>query len=258
MLIVTLDTASLLDDAVLATILPFVSAYLVMNADNGFAMLYKSDFLCSTTVGQPNSLETVSVVRQKIESSVRLHRASVPSHVLEEICLSSSSSHEGSAISASLSSALCYINHCKRMYPRLQGRILCVASPVDVASHNIPLMNCVFSCQKLDVPIDAYVIGTAGSQHESVFLQQASSITQGVYLRYKGDTRMMLPEWMSVLLSSSSTRKHIFVPHAGNVDFRATCFCHQRSIETGYVCSVCLSIWCEKVASCPTCGEVFP
>ena len=41
------------------------------------------------------------------------------------------------------------------------------------------------------------------------------------------------------------------------MDFRASCFCHKRSIDQGFVCSVCLSIFCEKCEKCSTCHTTF-
>ena len=40
------------------------------------------------------------------------------------------------------------------------------------------------------------------------------------------------------------------------VDFRAACFCHRKVVDVGYVCSICLSIFCEppEGAICFTCG----
>jgi transcription initiation factor TFIIH subunit 3 len=40
------------------------------------------------------------------------------------------------------------------------------------------------------------------------------------------------------------------------VDFRAACFCHRNVVDTGFVCSVCLSIFCEVPddGECLTCG----
>ena len=37
------------------------------------------------------------------------------------------------------------------------------------------------------------------------------------------------------------------------VDFRASCFCHKRQIEEAYMCSVCLSVFCEPLDRCSTC-----
>lgn len=47
-------------------------------------------------------------------------------------------------------------------------------------------------------------------------------------------------------------------PMQSHVDFRAACFCHKKVIDIGYVCSVCLSIFCEKIPECTTCGSAFP
>lgn len=45
-------------------------------------------------------------------------------------------------------------------------------------------------------------------------------------------------------------------PGQGNVDFRASCFCHRKVVDVGFVCSVCLSIFCEppEGGECLTCG----
>ena len=35
------------------------------------------------------------------------------------------------------------------------------------------------------------------------------------------------------------------VPQKVKSDYRATCFCHQRVVDVGYVCPVCLAIFCQ-------------
>lgn len=65
---------------------------------------------------------------------------------------------------------------------------------------------------------------------------------------------LLMPSASSTLLPSQS----ILVPPAPDaVDFRAACFCHRRVVDTAFVCSVCLSIFCEipPNADCPTCGS---
>ena len=44
-----------------------------------------------------------------------------------------------------------------------------------------------------------------------------------------------------VFLPDVSSREHLALPLALQVDYRAACFCHQRLVEMGFVCSVCLS-----------------
>ena len=34
------------------------------------------------------------------------------------------------------------------------------------------------------------------------------------------------------------SRQSLTLPHAADVDFRASCFCHKRLIDLGFVCSV--------------------
>lgn len=46
-------------------------------------------------------------------------------------------------------------------------------------------------------------------------------------------------------LADAQARLALVNPTQDTVDFRAACFCHRRVIDTGFVCSVCLSIFCE-------------
>ncbi|KAK4595499.1 hypothetical protein RGQ29_013821 [Quercus rubra] len=38
---------------------------------------------------------------------------------------------------------------------------------------------------------------------------------------------------------------------------RLRCFCHKKTIDMGYICSVCLSIFCKHHKKCSTCGLAF-
>jgi transcription initiation factor TFIIH subunit 3 len=58
--------------------------------------------------------------------------------------------------------------------------------------------------------------------------------------------------------ADAASREFLRLPRPAGVDFRASCFCHKRPTALGFVCSVCLSIFCEKVPSCSTCGAAFP
>lgn len=56
--------------------------------------------------------------------------------------------------------------------------------------------------------------------------------------------------------SNASVADLLVTPSADSVDFRAACFCHRNVIDTGFVCSICLSIFCEvpEGGECLTCG----
>ena len=47
------------------------------------------------------------------------------------------------------------------------------------------------------------------------------------------------------------------LPEPPVVDYRAACFCHRQLVSVGFVCSVCLSIFCKFAPICSTCHTVF-
>lgn len=58
----------------------------------------------------------------------------------------------------------------------------------------------------------------------------------------------------------TTTRAYLNVYQPTGVDYRASCFCHKRVIDTGFICSVCLSIFCKdnmRLPACPTCKSTF-
>lgn len=161
---------------------------------------------------------------------------------------------------------------------RLQSRILLInASPTtDLAHQYIPIMNAIFACQRLSIPIDILSIplpttntNTATpsqTENSTVFLQQASDATSGIFLPFTlphplqpnriSTSTALLTHLLGPLLPSPQTRTHLTSPTQINIDFRAACFCHRRVIDLGYVCSICLSIFCEPPPEneCLTCG----
>jgi len=94
------------------------------------------------------------------------------------------------------------------------------------------------------------------SQQDSSFLQQASHLTGGIYLKPQ-HIGGLLQYLLGSFLADQNIRKFLNLPTLTRVDYRASCFCHKRAIDMGYVCSVCLSIFCTFKAVCSTCGEKF-
>lgn len=158
----------------------------------------------------------------------------------------------------------------------LRSRILLIsASPsTDLAHQYIPIMNAIFACQRLSIPIDILQlpIRTLSSSSDStVFLQQAADATHGIFIPAqlaptnndsndvlkKTASQAFLTYLLTAFLPDPTTRhKHLVLPTRIDVDFRAACFCHRRIVSTGFVCSICLSIFCEVPpnAECLTCG----
>ncbi|KAL3689497.1 hypothetical protein R1sor_015806 [Riccia sorocarpa] len=163
-----------------------------------------------------------------------------------------------SLLSGSLSMALCYIQKVLRgAPPHPRPRILCLqgspdAPPQYVTLPYIAIMNAIFSAQRSLVPIDACLVG----DQPSAFLQQATHITGGIY--QKPSTPEGLFEYLAMVFATDLySRKFLQLPGASGVDFRASCFCHKKSIDMGFVCSVCLSIFCKGQRTCTTCNANF-
>ncbi|KAI9862116.1 MAG: RNA polymerase II transcription factor B subunit 4 [Trichoglossum hirsutum] len=119
--------------------------------------------------------------------------------------------------------------------PGMQSRILVLSVSGDLAFQYIPIMNCIFAAQRKKIPIDICKI--AG---DTVFLQQASDATRGVYMHLE-DPRGLLQYLMLAFLPDQTSRRYLTMPSQVNVDFRAACFCHKLVVDTGFVCSICLS-----------------
>ncbi len=132
----------------------------------------------------------------------------------------------------------------------LMSRILVLSVSGDLAYQYIPIMNSVFASQRLWIPID--ILKLAG---DTVFLQQASDATKGTYMQVK-DPRGLLQYLMIAFLPDQASRRSLVRPSMDVVDFRSACFCHQKVVEMGFVCSICLSIFCSppEGAVCLICG----
>ncbi|KAF2276216.1 RNA polymerase II transcription factor B subunit 4 [Westerdykella ornata] len=134
----------------------------------------------------------------------------------------------------------------------LTSRILIISVSGDLANQYIPVMNSIFAAQRKRIPID--ILKLAG---DTVLLQQASDATGGVYMKPERPEGL-LQYLMMAFLPDAVARRSLVMPSAGGVDFRAACFCHRKVVDIGYVCSVCLSIFCEPNLPgnlCLTCGS---
>jgi len=114
-------------------------------------------------------------------------------------------------------------------------------------------MNAIFAAQRRHIPID--VLKLSGS---TGFLQQASDATGGAYLDMSRNAQRaaMLQALLQAYVADATARRALVTAGAADVDFRAACFCHQRVVDLGFVCSVCLSIFCEPLPDgvCLTCA----
>ena len=175
----------------------------------------------------------------------------------------------------------------------LHARILILSVSDSSPAQYIPTMNAVFAAAHARIPID-----TLALRGSATFLEQASFITRGTFIRAaeprgllqylmfgfgsgaapsnpaggagsgKGPVQSKSASAGAAAGASGSARGKgklglgasvadlLVAPSAEGVDFRAACFCHRNVVDTGFVCSVCLSIFCEVPdgGECLTCG----
>ncbi|KAF5284301.1 hypothetical protein FQA39_LY04594 [Lamprigera yunnana] len=159
-----------------------------------------------------------------------------------------------SLLAGALSMALCYIHRIQRTKPagcRLNNRILVVTGSGDSAFQYMSYMNVFFTAQKHNIVIDVCAL----DQHLSL-LQQGCDITGGLYLKIP-QLQGLLQYLLWVFLPEPPIRPKLVLPPPVKVDYRAACFCHQEMVDVGFVCSVCLSIFCKFSPICTTCHTVF-
>ncbi|XP_017269101.1 general transcription factor IIH subunit 3 [Kryptolebias marmoratus] len=157
-------------------------------------------------------------------------------------------------LAGSLAKALCYINRVSKeleVGQDIKSRILVIKAADDCALQYMNFMNVIFAAQKQNILIDACVLDS-----DSGLLQQACDITGGLYLKIP--QKVALAQYLLwVFLPDSDQRSQLVLPPPAHVDYRAACFCHRNLIEIGYVCSVCLSIFCNFSPICTTCETAF-
>lgn len=154
-----------------------------------------------------------------------------------------------------ISTALGAINkyQVSETHSNMRARILVVSVSGDTTIPYIPMMNTIFAAQKMKVSMDVCKFGT-----KSIFLQQASDATQGVYVEVR-NAEGLIQYFTSAMFIDPSLRDVVVLPTNSDIDFRASCFVTNKVIDVGYVCSVCLCIlsMIPDDDQCPTCRSAF-
>lgn len=158
-----------------------------------------------------------------------------------------------SLLAGGLTKALCYIHNFNKnvIGPKTVSRILVVKGSPDASMHYMSIMNCIFASQKQGVVIDCCALIS-----NSGFMQQACDITGGTYFTAE-DLAGLLEYLLWMFLPEPDLRSKLNLPASVQIDYRAACFCHKRLLDIGFVCSICLSIYCQFVPKCATCQTKF-
>eukprot|EP00890_Picochlorum_soloecismus_P001811 jgi/Picsp_1/2630/NSC_00860-R1_general transcription factor iih subunit 3-like len=132
------------------------------------------------------------------------------------------------------------------------SRILSIVTSRDDTSHYLSFMNAVFGAQRENVTIDACIM----TKNDSSLFQQGCLLSKGFYFKPRM-LDMLLQYLLTAYVAEPSSRGRLRYPARKGVDFRASCFCHKKPLDIGFVCSVCLSVFCQEYEACLTCGSEF-
>uniref|UniRef100_A0A0K8R6R2 General transcription factor IIH subunit 3 n=1 Tax=Ixodes ricinus TaxID=34613 RepID=A0A0K8R6R2_IXORI len=233
----------------------FCNSHLMLNPCNKLAIIashsHRSTFIYPKP--QESSSDTYSVDGQyELFTEVT---GAIKDGVKELVLSDDSESAAGeSLLTGGLSLALCYINRIEKessSQNKIASRILVLSASGESASQYLNFMNVFFTAQKKNVIIDACVL-----EKDSGLLQQGCDITGGKYMKVPNHAGL-LQYLLWVFLPDKTSRNYMVFPPPVHVDYRAACFCHRNLIEIGYVCSVCLSIFCAFSPICSTCQTAF-
>jgi len=191
-----------------------------------------------------NSVETL--LKGELKNLIAADREQVTDYMEEQ--------PSDSLLAGAMCMALCYIHRLEKECPigeTLTSRILILKGSADCPAQYMNFMNAVFTAQKQNIVIDACILDS-----DSGLLQQACDITGGTYLNIP-QSQGLLEYLLWIYLPDPSARTKMALPPRAQVDYRAACFCHRMLIDVGYVCSVCLSIYCHFSPICSTCQTTF-
>ena len=187
----------------------------------------------------------------------RLESTRTAQSVVESICGALAKQHheaslallQVSGMASALSMALCYVNRLKKSKPLLSPRILFISRTGDDSTSYVSAMNVLFALQKQSIILDTLAIASSSS-----YLNQGASLTDGLYVESDQNFSAHL---LGQFTAHPSTRSALSRPPQKLVDTRASCFCHGEPVDQGFVCSICLAIYCAFLPVCGICSSKF-
>ncbi|RNA32317.1 general transcription factor IIH subunit 3 [Brachionus plicatilis] len=250
----------------LSGVMGFINAYKTMNQNNSVCLIAahntRAEYLypAKSKLADNNQTpweryEQISDIYESVKEGLKnlsqqhLENLSDAKEVKNKDNLSNDS-----MISSAMGLGLCFINRIQRKYifaESVKYRFVVIKASDDSSNQYMSFMNMIFSAEKSNIIIDSCAL-----LHDSSLLQQASNLTNGVYFRVP-QLNGLLSYLLWLYLPDEQTRNMLVYPPKTDVDYRAACFCHHKLIDVGYVCSVCLSVFCTFTPICTTCNCNF-
>ncbi|XP_075266208.1 general transcription factor IIH subunit 3-like isoform X2 [Convolutriloba macropyga] len=160
---------------------------------------------------------------------------------------------ERSGFVPALIKSLCMANKILKSDPDVKIRFLILKVSPILSAEYLPLMNCLFACQKEKLIVDVFSLC-----FYTTSLQQMSALSNGTFFKCPEDANKIL-HFLSAhfLMSAEFREKKLIKPSSQLLDYKASCFCHRRLVDVGWICSVCLSVFCAFTPICITCSSIF-
>jgi len=245
----------------LDSLLVFCNSYLMLSHTNKIAFIAYNSHGCKFIYPTKNTGTAADSTEAPVGDG-KFDMFSTFNDVVQEqvkaMIADSSSNHtlppkSPSLLAGALSKGLCYIHNIDRdaIGQKTHSRILIMKCSPDGSLHYMSVMNSIFAAQKENITIDGCDV-----EGKSGFLQQASSITGGTYFVVE-NLSGLLEYLLWMFLPDPELRGKMNLPRSEDIDYRAVCFCHKRFVDVGFICSVCLSIYCKFVPKCQTCQTRF-
>eukprot|EP00047_Mylnosiga_fluctuans_P012073 m.24362 g.24362 ORF g.24362 m.24362 type:complete len:285 (+) comp4000_c0_seq2:1-855(+) len=166
------------------------------------------------------------------------------------------------ALGGALGKALCYINRVRQTcirdkVPAPSGRVLVISAAPPPPTQYMAVMNAIFAAQKHSIPIDSCVLGGAPA-----LLQQAAALTAGNYVDVGPASKVPIADGLievllTCFLTDPEDRSTFTRPVMKQVDYQTSCTCHGTALNVGFVCSVCLTVYCKFQWECDNCKSSF-
>jgi hypothetical protein len=156
-----------------------------------------------------------------------------------------------SPVAQAISRGLCFIK--KR---GSEGHIVvfdCSQDPTDFSAQTVALSNCAWACGSL---AKTSVVALGSSKPSSALLGLVSR-TCGIFIPHQFTlTAGGLSEALLFHLVAPMTYNLKVRPQETSQEMNASCVCHNKVVDKGYICSICLSIHCSDAAGiCSVCGS---
>lgn len=267
------------------TIVSFASIFLTFSNRKELAIIgvvpekseyiYTTDMQCDANINPPIS-SSKNRYLQFAESRIREN--------IFKLINESSSLVNHVNLSGGFIKSLCYFKRLLKLHRQrynnqshFSGRFIVVRSGLsDSSASFMSMMNGVFTAQKHGICIDVCVLqleeavnnaaaaapATGNEFDRANILRQSVDMTCGIYLTI-GKMRDLLQYFITLYLTDVDDRRFLtMINHNNNnnsvdIDFRASCFCHGTLVSVGYVCSLCLAVFCQYSSLCACCWAVF-